>query len=449
MENSIVIALALAVFILSVWQFIAGLKCRRFSALFWLALILFFTCPACIDVIFGLPIIASVGPFGRYFSLAEQGLSVAFPYVFGYTVLIILGQYAVRRILRPLAVVRQKSWLFIALNSHRSELLFGSCFLLACAIALWSRRDLTRDFSDFLADDAKPEYETYFLLASSPLMAIVGLRRGFRSPVAVGIYCIIFVASYFIGIRFYMLPFIGYALWREVLEAKRFRTQLLSIVSVVVVAWLGVTVWGVVRLMSMRNSPLAALRSIDPATLTSTLAAGNELSARLALYDLTIRINGKGQMDPASVLAEQLKMGIYPAILQATGSELPSSTSKRIYDLESGTSGTGISTGATVYGWDLFNFGWWGVLGGIAIGTFLAIVDLLQQRSSGAWMFCSPILTWSLVFLARGGADATLVPWGRAMPLAMILAIIAYMEIRDTRTSPLPSLQSPRPESSL
>jgi hypothetical protein len=120
---------------------------------------------------------------------------------------------------------------------------------------------------------------------------------------------------------------------------------------------------------------------------------------------------------------------IYPFILRQFKVPLPINNSKLIYDIQSGTQGSGVSAGILLFGNDWFVWGWWGLfIGGLTMGFILYFVDFIYDKKSSLWLIMGPMWTFQLIFFARGGMDLWLGLWGRYLPITLIyiLLIIAF-----------------------
>jgi hypothetical protein len=305
---------------------------------------------------------------------------------------------------------------------------FLLCFLVAGAVMVHRRATLSRDFNDFLDTGAAPEYETYFFLASAPVMSIL-LAKGLKGPALIVATASILVA-YFNGIRYYMFPFIGYFVWLQIIKGyKQTRfARLFAILIALAIGWLGLTYWGILRGTNMRGNPIEAAKTLDRQAVLQTLIQGNEFVARLAYYDLSARLYTDRQI-PLRIGDETLATFgsmVYPLLLRPFGWTPPISNSKAIYEIQTGIIGTGVSTGSLPFGTDWLSWGSLGcIFGGALMGIILAGFDETFKRGGVLWLLIGPLSAYQLVFLARGGTDVWLGLWGRVMPLSIMLMALA------------------------
>jgi hypothetical protein len=424
------ILLAAPLVALSLAAFLLTLRNRAFSALYWFCLLAVFVVPALLDVLFGLPALAWLGVFRVYNPDAEQGIHRALLFALGHVGVTAAVYFPLARRLPAEGDAAHRGafgrWM------RRSPSLvpvLALCFLAAAAAVFAFRGDLTRQFNDFLEADARPQYETYLLLAASPLTALL-LEKG-RAGRAAGwlLGAASVVVAYFIGIRYYMFPYLGYMVWMAIVHVRAGIVAKVAVLLLVAsTAWLLLTAWGVVRGLGLRDNPTAVLDYYDPVAAREAALAGNELAARLAYYDLMVRMEKTPEFSGFQAVTATLLAAPYPMLLRPLGIETPLSNSKRVYDLQSGTRGTGISTGTTVFGNEWFTWGWWGIpIGGIGMGALLALVDLLHRRRGAAWMLLGPMATYQLIFFARGGTDVWLGLWGRFLPLTAVAVAAALV----------------------
>lgn len=411
-----------------------SLRHSAFSALYWSSLAAVCTVPLVLDVLFGLPEQSFLGSVGRLTMFAEYGIQSAAVFALGHIAISAASYGLVRALVVRMGAFKNRdadgsrAWL---VQSSYSVAVFGAVFLASSIVAIAQRSDLSRDFNDFLDPGANPQYETYFFLASSPLIAMLWAKR-VRSRFQVGMVTGIAVAvAYFLGIRYYMFPYVGYVLWMYTIDKpgstySRLRRALL----IGAVAWGALTLWGVVRALGIRDNPFALVD--DPSIFDETfgyslldrLLVGNELSTRLTYYDLMARLEFAGSFRGFDAIAATVQSAVYPFILSSVGVPLPISNAKLIYELQSGVVGTGVSSGSTVFGNDWFSWGWWGMLvGGIGMGTLLVVGDAAHHRRGVLWLIVGPMWTYQLIFLARGGTDVWLGLWGRFLPIALVLLV--------------------------
>jgi hypothetical protein len=190
----------------------------------------------------------------------------------------------------------------------------------------------------------------------------------------------------------------------------------------------GLTIWGVIRGANARDNPWAVLIS-GSGQITEKIILGNEFATRLAYYDVAWRLeNGTIEARGAESLRALFLSAIYPSVTRKLGIEVPIGNSKRIYELQTGTLNTGVSTGLLVFGNDWFTFGEWGVVIGAAVmGTILFFVDRLQSRGGALWFLLGPMWTFQLIFFARGGTDVWLGIWGVFLPITVATLVVARL----------------------
>ena len=254
------------------------------------------------------------------------------------------------------------------------------------------------------------------------------------------------IVAYFDGIRYYMFPYVGYLVWSRFIERRKRITpeRIALIVAAIVVSWLGLTYWGILRGSGMRATPIEAIGQLNSQDVTESLLLGNEFSTRLAYYDLSYRM--WNELVPTRTVDEivaTLGSTVYPIVLRPFGWTPPTSNSKIIYEIQSGQIGTGISTGALPFGNDWVTWGTIGcAVGGVIMGFLLAGFDELHARQGVIWILVGALSAYQLIFFARGGTDVWLGLWGRAMPLSIALFVMARL-LAIMRHEPAESLTRP------
>jgi hypothetical protein len=303
------------------------------------------------------------------------------------------------------------------------------CFVVASVVVILRRGDLTRQFNDFLDAASSPQYEMYFFLASTPMIAIL-VEKGQRYRVWIYALCLgAIIVSYFIGIRYYMFPFVGFAVWLWILrlDLPIWRRTLIATLTTVA-SWIVLTLWGIVRDLGVRDNPLSVFRIESFNSLALAIVVGNELPARLCYYDLMARLDYLDFFRGWEAIEATLLSFPYPLITRALGVSVPMSNSKLIYELQSGVIGSGVSTGATAFGNDWLTWGWSGLLvGGVIMGLILSLLDATYRRQGFAWLMVGPMATFQLIFFARGGTDVWLGIWGSFLPISLLLVGISFI----------------------
>ena len=426
---------AIVSFIITASAFVYTFKNGRFTSLFWLALLVIAIGPSLFDVIFGLPSAALSGLNRQHLYFAPSGLSHAVIFAAGYLIVLSITYFGVSKIFRT-NHNRYESFndlISRLLMSKISIYIFLFSFIASSIIAIASRRDLTREFNDFL-EGGVTDYYTYFLLASTPIMAILLSQKDKKyRNVAILISIVSVLTAYFIGIRYYMFPFIGYLIWMLFLEDKKnIYVKLTKVIIFSVIVWVSLTLWGVVRGLDLRNDPFQVftMRQIrvggNSNSLGGAILLGNEFTTRLSYYDIVGRLMLINRFRGVEAISATLLSPIYPFIMREVGIPLPISNSKIIYDIQSGTQGSGISSGVLLFGNDWFTWGWWGMLiGGVLMGAILYFVDFIHQKKSSLWLLLGPMWTFQLIYFARGGMDVWLGIWGRYLPITLLYILIS------------------------
>jgi hypothetical protein len=226
-----------------------------------------------------------------------------------------------------------------------------------------------------------------------------------------------------------MFPFVGFIVYYSVLKRRsRSRRRYVVLVSAWATGWLLLTFWGVVRDYGLRSAPLSVFAVIDGPSLRQRLIEGNEYATRLAYYQLVETL----QDEPAGISYEPVVNtivdGIYPVIQRSLGIQPPVSTSMHIYESLFRVYGSGVSIGATIYGYDWFNWRWNGaLLGGLLMGLALRFIDRLQASYPSIFVMLAPMLTYQLMFWVRGGVDFTLGLWTRSGPISLVSCTFVCM----------------------
>jgi len=426
------VALSACVLIVSSFLTFHGVKHRRYSTLYWLSLIAVFSLPALLDSISGLPSMAFDDFYYWLFPHISRAIFPALLFALihisatatVYFIVLNIGtnkkkplSYLFRFRLRPW-VIRSKIFLAV----------FGFTFLVSSAIILWRRADLSRQFNDFLELGTSPTYEYYFYFASTPLIAVLLAGKKRTRWVAWPIALFAFVVSYFVGIRYFMFPFLGYLVFSRILESKlTFYRRILLLGLAMIIGWVSLTFWGIIRATGTRASPSQVFERMDSRDIADRVVVGNELTARLAYYDLMMRLSESGFHRGLDTIRASVLAPVYPFILKRLGIDTPLSNSKLTYEIQTGVVGTGVSTGALAFGNDWLSFGWYGApLGGCFIGLLLGILDLLHRDRRTTWYIIGPMSTYQLIFFARGGTDVWLGLWGRFIPISLGLIFVVY-----------------------
>jgi len=432
-----------------------GLKRSRFSALFWLSLLLIFSLPALVDTIAGLPHGYAADRYYMAFPHAVDGLAGGVRFAFVYSSIVCATYVAFEHCLgmarRP-SSNRNGRLLIWMTRSDTLITMLALSFVVSIGCIAARHWDLSHPFNEFLAWDATPEYETYFFLASTPLIALLVQRKPRQTGWIILVCGMSAVAAYFLGVRYYMFPFIGYAVWFSLNHpAIRLGTKFRRIGLACLGAWVVLTLWGVIRAANARDNPWAELSGAGVGEITEKILLGNEFGTRLAYYDLAWRLES-GIIESRGI--ESLKAlflsPIYPMLQRYLNIVVPISNSKRVFELQNGVLGKGASTGVLVFGNDWFTFGKWGVIiGAVVMGTILFFVDRLQSRGGTLWFLLGPMWTFQLIFFARGGTDVWLAIWGMFLPITLAILIAARLidRGRPLRTlSRLPQGMTPNPE---
>lgn len=402
---------------------------RRFSSLYWFSVLIVFSFPAVMDLMFGLPAQRYEGLNDFYFPYVERGMRNALWYSAGHIIISSLTYHYIIMIYRG----RESSasgenpniqWWSVSGNLRN---ILWLCFWLSGFVIIYFKFDLSQEFNIFLKEGARAEYQNYFWFASTPLIAILMTykKNNLRSIAIVSIFSVI--VAYFTGIRYYMFPFIGYVFWQTLLSINVSGIRrLLALFLVAAMAWTFLTLWGIVRREEIREQPLTVLEKDTDVLVDSAL--GNELGARLAYYNLLGMPESKYEFRGYTAVRATVLSAFYPALLQPFDIEVPISNSKRVFEIVSDTKGTGISIGTTVFGNDWFNWGWSGfIVGGVFMGLLLSMVDVIQDRKGSMWILLSPMMVYQLIFFARGGTDVWLGLWGRFLPLTILMFVLAHM----------------------
>jgi len=409
---------------------------KAWSALYWLCLALVFSLPVILDTTIGVPYTAASVRLPFLYVGMLPGVAFAFVHI----VSTVLSWHWIRPKLRSSHAVT----LYPTDISQLSALPFILCFVISGGAMIYQRADLTKQFNDFLDVNSAPQYATYFFLASAPLMTILVQRRSRGLVLAIAGASVI--VAYFNGIRYYMFPFVGYLVWSRFIESRtKIKPERIAlIIGAVVIGWIGLTYWGILRGSGMRATPIEALSELNSQDVTESLLLGNEFSTRLAYYDLSYRMwNGFVPPRPVDEIEGTLGSMVYPIVLRPFGWMPPTSNAKVIYEIQTGQMDTGVSTGALPFGSDWVTWGTIGcALGGVIMGFLLAGFDELHARRGLVWILVGPLSAFQLIFFARGGTDVWLGLWGRAMPLSIALFIAARL-LAIMRHKPVESLARP------
>jgi len=428
MLTGIAQAAAIALVLLTFANLWCCLGKRHFTGLYWFSILAVFCAPAAVDVFAGLPEEALQGSNMLYFPFAENGRYAAVIFALLHTVISSAVYWSLARgwplgTQRP---VEPSPSALRYLRNNRLLAVMSVCFVASALFYIVARFDLSRQFSDYMDANAAPEYQGYFYLASTPLAALLAYRRDI-APVWKWIVCFVAaLTAYFIGIRYFMFPFVIFLAWTGLLELRQsVKLKMLWLALGTAAGWVVATLWGIVRLLNVRNDPLAIVNALGIDRILITLGRGNELTARLACYDIIGRASDSSYPRGLSAIGAMLLSSVYPAVLRSAGIPLPVSNSQMAYEITSGTAGTGVSTGMTMFGNDWFVWGWAGAaIGGVALGILLFLVDHMQSRVSRLWIVAGPMASFQLIFFARGGTDVWLNTWGRFLPITLFLLLL-------------------------
>jgi hypothetical protein len=225
-----------------------------------------------------------------------------------------------------------------------------------------------------------------------------------------------------------MFPFIGFILWMYILNLRgKSLKKILYLFLMILIAWVFLTTWGIIRSQNARDNPSEILRNWSDPEFVNQVLLGNELPTRMAFYDIIARPTYLYEKRGFESISATFLSIPYPFILRAFGTDIPTSNAKKIYEIQTGVIGSGVSTGVTVFGNDWFVWGWLGIIwGGSFMGILLYAVDKLSNTKSIWWFILGPMSTFQLIFFARGGADVWLGIWGRFLPITFLLIILAY-----------------------
>jgi len=398
---------------------------NRFTSLYWSAVLMIFTGPTLSDKFLGMPYKAFEGMVGFSTPFSLEGINNAQIFALGHMIFTLVA-YAVLFKFFPKKYQLHETLIPPVLWKKLFFQILLICFVASSIIFLIYRGDLSRPFNDFLSGNVRSEYESYFFLASSPLSALGYYLYPKKKSWKIFIGTASVIVAYFIGIRYYMLPFIGYVVWYEVITSNvSTQKKIFKMTTLAIAAWVLVTAWGIIRGLDLRNNPLEIL-NLDKTFLVDTMFVGNELPARVSYYDLMGRLQRNWIPRRFGAIEATLLEIPYPFLTRTLGVWVPLSNSKLVYVLQTGIIGSGVSTGTTVFGNDYFTWGWLGmIIGGLSMGIILYLFDSFYLEQGGAWMLIGPMATFQLVFFARGGTDVWLGIWGRYLPISVALLIFA------------------------
>lgn len=426
-----VILIAFLELIIILFVIFNGLIKSYFSTLYWLSLATIFTIPLCFDLLFGLPEQAFIGRVRYLAPYAQYGIVSATYFSFGHIIVTCITYYVCIKILLHKESKQSNSHLSWIIYSNSAWKIFFIVFILSSLFSIYKRIDLSRPFNEFLDPSSKPSYEAYFYFASSPIISILLYRRGGKKFTSIVIILSTIVAYYF-GVRYYMFPFIGYYVWVDILsEHKTLMQKVRKLILFGIFAWIALTMWGIIRGLNIRNNPTAIIE--DPllveysygSTLKEQLLLGNEFPTRMACYDIISRLNYLQQYRGIDSVISTFISFLYPSILRLLNIEFPVSNAKLIYQIQTGITGSGVSTATTIFGNDWFTWGWLGILiGGVYIGLILALGDFVYNKRNTLWIIIGPMWTFQLIFFVRGGTDFWLWIWGRYLPITIVLLIL-------------------------
>ena len=426
------VTLSFALCALVVAQIAHCVSNRRYTSLYWIAIFLVFAAPAVLDVLIGLPDVRRFSWVAASLSDARFGLFSAICFALVHvSVAIAIQRFGPRPpVRRPLALQFDKvgRWM-VASSTLRIGLLL--LFSGSCIAVFWGRGDLLRPWNDFVIGHPRPEYYVYTYFASTPLVAVLAAKYGLRHWMPLGVCAMSIGVAYCFGVRYYMFPFVGFVCMTALLRSRNSGLgKALRLGGIAAIAWVCLSLWGVIRDYNIRDSPLSLFERASPEVVYDRLLVGNELTTRLAYYKLMYKLRSDHVNRGLRPVIDSAVDALYPMIRRSLGIREPRSTSVAIYEAVYEARGSKVSAGATVFGCDWFNWAWPGAfVGGFIMGCLLRAVDNVQRRYP-ALLFCAaPMLCYQMIYWARGGLDFTLGLWTRAFPiLGVLLIMVRFME---------------------
>ena len=429
-ETTYLISAVLLTAGLQVYMFRQCLGRRVVSAVFWLAILAWYTVPSFGDAWSG-----RIEVSNPYFVYADTGLPMAIAYSTVHTVLAAIFY----RAFCPRAIARRSVRQDEKLRKWPlpTVIVFTVAYLAALTAVIVQNSDLSRDYTFFTHGDVTA-YEQYAFVAFMPLLGVLVGRYGLSSRWTWLAALSAVLGAYLIGIRFYTLMSVGYlavcVVFAKVASANK---RVLALTVILIFAVPAFLFWQLARSLGARGhvSEVATYATAADQSQLSTLVS--EASVRLSFYDLVGRMEG-GHRGPVA-LVDAAESWMYPLVVRTFGGRFPLGVSHRVYELESRYIGTGVSMTPSLYGADWFDWGWLGaIVGPIQLAALLVLCDWLWCSKHPLAVLVGPSLIFVCAYIARTGIYDTLWVPLRALPLTACLYGIAWL--LEKGRSPRPSL---------